>query len=242
MKKLALGIAPIIAVMAGPAFAEQQAPSRAEYDCANFNECAEDKAAAEAEGAEAAPVAGKQSRVANATRGMNIAGRFGKTVTEPPANGQADKGKAGLARPRSDTAGASAGRARVKASAVAPRPVAATAASTRLRLAQGITFATGSADLTAAARANVDVLAQSLLRPEKIQTRFRIEGHTDAVGDAAANKSLSERRAAAVLYYLVTKGVSAGRLELAGFGETALLEGVAPNAPENRRVVAKLIN
>jgi OOP family OmpA-OmpF porin len=49
--------------------------------------------------------------------------------------------------------------------------------------------------------------------------RLLIEGHTDASGDSAWNQTLSERRAAAVWQYLVTKGKVAGaRLTYRGFG------------------------
>jgi OmpA-OmpF porin, OOP family len=233
-----LGCASAIAMMLVPAMASAQAPSRAEYDCANFGECGDVKSDA---GQEAAP---SGARVSGSTRGMNISGRLGKKVTEAPSEAPASqrpvRTKANVTAAQKGMSAASG--ARPKLTSPAKRPMVSTAASTRLRLAQGITFMTGSADLTPAARANVDVLAESLLRPEKLSTRFRIEGHTDAVGEAAANKLLSERRAAAVHNHLVTKGVSASRLEMAGFGESALLQGVGPHAPANRRVETKLIN
>ena len=47
----------------------------------------------------------------------------------------------------------------------------------------------------------------------------RIEGHTDSRGNDAKNKELSQQRAESVLNYLVSKGVSAGRLFAVGYGE-----------------------
>lgn len=47
-----------------------------------------------------------------------------------------------------------------------------------------------------------------------------ISGHTDDIGDAGVNQSLSERRAKACFDYLVSKGISASRMTSAGFGET----------------------
>ena len=47
-----------------------------------------------------------------------------------------------------------------------------------------------------------------------------VEGHTDSQGADAANMALSQRRADAVLKYLVDHGVAAGRLTAKGYGET----------------------
>ena len=69
--------------------------------------------------------------------------------------------------------------------------------------------------------------------------RLRIEGHTDNAGDTAANLELSNARAAAVATWLTGKGIDAGRVSVAGLGDT---QPVADNATEdgrarNRRVV-----
>ena len=71
------------------------------------------------------------------------------------------------------------------------------------------------------------------------EMKLAIEGHTDNVGAAAANQSLSEKRAAAVKAYLVqTFRIDAARLTAQGFGAS---KPVTPNADEagrqkNRRV------
>ena len=69
---------------------------------------------------------------------------------------------------------------------------------------------------------------------EHADLKLTIEGHTDNVGNAAANRALSEQRAAAVKAYLVEKhGIDAGRLQTAGFGDA---KPAAPNAtPEGRQ-------
>ena len=51
-------------------------------------------------------------------------------------------------------------------------------------------------------------------------TRIRIEGHTDSRGRLRHNMRLSQRRAEAVMRYLVRHGVDAERLEAEGFGPT----------------------
>lgn len=68
--------------------------------------------------------------------------------------------------------------------------------------------------------------------------RLSIEGHTDNVGAASANLSLSRRRAERVKAWLVGQGVPAARLATQGFGDT---KPVADNRTEegrsrNRRV------
>jgi outer membrane protein OmpA-like peptidoglycan-associated protein len=45
-----------------------------------------------------------------------------------------------------------------------------------------------------------------------------IEGHTDSIGGAAFNQTLSEKRAAAVVAYLTAASISADRLSSSGVG------------------------
>jgi outer membrane protein OmpA-like peptidoglycan-associated protein len=66
-----------------------------------------------------------------------------------------------------------------------------------------------------------------------------IEGHTDSEGDADYNLELSERRAAAVVRYLVDAyGISADRLAAEGLGESAPVgDNATPEGrQQNRRV------
>ena len=68
--------------------------------------------------------------------------------------------------------------------------------------------------------------------------RLSIEGHTDNVGSAAANKQLSQGRANAIVDYLKRSGIEASRLKSQGFGAEA---PIADNRTEegrerNRRV------
>jgi OOP family OmpA-OmpF porin len=72
-------------------------------------------------------------------------------------------------------------------------------------------------------------------------TRAEIEGHTDDVGSDEANQALSERRADAVVAYLVdTFAISPSRISAVGYGES---RPIADNATEagkraNRRIGA----
>lgn len=98
-----------------------------------------------------------------------------------------------------------------------------------------ITFAPGSANLTAEGQAELDRVVQFLQEsPQPVE----IAGHTDADGDEASNQALSESRANAVRDYLVNAGIPADSLTAVGFGET---QPIAPNdKPEdkakNRRI------
>lgn len=101
----------------------------------------------------------------------------------------------------------------------------------------GITFATGQATITPASDAVLNDVAAVLTA--NADWKLRIEGHTDNVGDKAANLKLSNARAAAVAAWLTSKGIDATRLTTAGLGDT---QPVAENTTEdgrarNRRVV-----
>ena len=79
---------------------------------------------------------------------------------------------------------------------------------------------------------------------ENSHVKLDISGHADSVGSEKYNQKLSERRAQAVLEYLVKNGIERDRLTAEGFGESM---PVADNAtPEgrqqNRRVQVRIIN
>ncbi len=78
---------------------------------------------------------------------------------------------------------------------------------------------------------------------ERIKTlRFKVEGHTDAVGKASYNQQLSEKRAQSVLEFLSNKGVEKDRLMAEGKGASELLLPDKPDAMENRRVRITTLN
>ena len=64
--------------------------------------------------------------------------------------------------------------------------------------------------------------------------RIEIQGHTDNTGTPSYNKKLSERRARAIMDYLVSHGISQNRLTAVGYGES---RPIASNAtPEGRQM------
>jgi outer membrane protein OmpA-like peptidoglycan-associated protein len=87
-----------------------------------------------------------------------------------------------------------------------------------------VTFDFDKATIRDTARSTLDQLAALIAAGGAGE--IAIEGHTDARGDDAYNKRLSEQRAEAVKAYLAEKGVSAARLRTIGLGE---LRPVAPN-------------
>jgi OmpA-OmpF porin, OOP family len=102
---------------------------------------------------------------------------------------------------------------------------------------QGILFATGSDVIRPESTPTLKEIGDMLKAHPDL--RLRIEGHTDNVGQAAANQALSEKRAAAVREYLLrTFGVEATRLEAQGFGAArpAAPNDTAEGRQSNRRV------
>ena len=82
---------------------------------------------------------------------------------------------------------------------------------------EGILFPTGSAEILSSSHAVLDRVAETLTKYETV--KVSIEGHTDSRGDDEDNRKLSLRRAESVRDYLVSKGITASRLEVEGFGE-----------------------
>jgi OmpA-OmpF porin, OOP family len=99
-----------------------------------------------------------------------------------------------------------------------------------------INFETAKADIKAESQKIIDEMAAMLTSNPAL--KISIEGHTDNVGSAASNKTLSEKRAQAVMSALVAKGIAKDRLSSKGWGQE---KPVADNTSEdgkakNRRV------
>lgn len=103
-----------------------------------------------------------------------------------------------------------------------------------------IRFVSGQATIDDDSRGLMDRLVEVALRCP--MASLEIGGHTDSDGDEEANMRLSERRAQAVLEYMLRAGLPADRLYAVGYGQT---EPVASNdtaegKAQNRRIEFKV--
>ncbi|HST46078.1 MAG TPA: OmpA family protein [Luteimonas sp.] len=104
------------------------------------------------------------------------------------------------------------------------------------RVAIQVNFAVDKAEILPESRPQLEQVV-ALLKDDR-GLRLSVDGHTDASGDAARNRTLSEARARSVVAVLVASGIAADRLQARGHGAD---KPVADNGSEdgkakNRRV------
>lgn len=112
-----------------------------------------------------------------------------------------------------------------------------------VRLPDGVTFATGSANINPGFYDSLNSIAESLIQyPNSL---IDVYGFTDTTGSDATNQRLSEQRADAVANYLAARGVARSRIATRGYGESYDYLRVKTadnvNQPLNRRVEIKII-
>lgn len=86
-----------------------------------------------------------------------------------------------------------------------------------VELSDKVLFEFGKSDLTAASRQSLDKII--VVFNKYPDTNVEIQGHTDSKGSNDYNMTLSVKRATTVVDYLKTKGITAERLTVKGFGE-----------------------
>ncbi|MEQ9258833.1 MAG: OmpA family protein [Roseovarius sp.] len=102
-----------------------------------------------------------------------------------------------------------------------------------------VNFEFNSTQLDGAARATLDQQAAFIRHYPEV--RFRVYGHTDAVGSDAYNQQLGLRRAHMVVNYLVSRGISRSRLEaMVSYGERQPLIVSQGRERRNRRTVTEV--
>ncbi|MFA5940138.1 MAG: OmpA family protein [Sinimarinibacterium sp.] len=99
-----------------------------------------------------------------------------------------------------------------------------------------VRFDTGKATIKPESSKLLDEVATALKSAAAL--RLEVAGHTDNVGGAAANQTLSEARAQSVVAALVARGIAADRLTPRGYGQT---RPVAPNTTEDGRAANRRV-
>lgn len=107
---------------------------------------------------------------------------------------------------------------------------------------QIINFATGSNEIPDANKSVLDQAAVLMNRVPNVQ--LKVKGFTDATGNVESNKTLSHKRAQAVVDYLVSKGADPSKLSAVGLGQE---NPIADNSTEegkfkNRRIEFEVTN
>jgi outer membrane protein OmpA-like peptidoglycan-associated protein len=112
-----------------------------------------------------------------------------------------------------------------------------------VRLPDGVTFSTGSAQINPGFFDTLNNVAETLVKyPNSL---IDVYGFTDTTGAPATNQRLSEQRAQTVADYLAARGVARARMATKGYGEQydylRVKTGDNVNEPLNRRVEIKII-
>jgi OOP family OmpA-OmpF porin len=120
-----------------------------------------------------------------------------------------------------------------------------------VKIDEKVMFKTGSATILKKSYGILNAVADLMKKFPDQTKKVEVQGHTDDVGSAKANKRLSQRRAEAVMKYLVKKGISKKRLSAKGFGPEQPLVQVDKKKmskaelkaarEQNRRVQFKII-
>ncbi|TDM00093.1 MAG: flagellar motor protein MotB [Flavobacteriaceae bacterium] len=117
-----------------------------------------------------------------------------------------------------------------------PAPTTTEIAAQGSKLIEGLTFETNSAVLTGESWTKIEKAAAYI---KENGGQYFVDGHTDSRGKDTYNMALSQKRAAAVVSALASKGVDVATLTSRGFGETSLKcdESTPEGLLCNRRVV-----
>ena len=115
------------------------------------------------------------------------------------------------------------------------------AKSGRSAVLNNLFFDSNQATLKPRSRTELDRLVEFLRQDPAL--RVEVAGYTDNVGTPAANLTLSQRRAQAVLGYLAGHGIAAARLRAHGYGESKPLTANDSEATraQNRRIELRIL-
>ncbi len=125
--------------------------------------------------------------------------------------------------------------------ATKPTPVAPPKDTLQKYIPKNIFFEQSTSKMYVESQTELDRLT-SMLKSYPL-AKLTIEGHTDNIGNAAANQKLSEERAQSVKSYLIAKGVDNQRLTAKGYGSTRpLFREIKDKANSKNRRVEFIVN
>ena len=110
------------------------------------------------------------------------------------------------------------------------------------RSSAAITFVAGSSELTADGKRQALQFLTALKAPQLLGRRFDVNGYTDASGNPTTNRALSQKRAQAVVDFLVSNGADRAQLAAHGYGSDKPLDPANPASASNRRVEFVKVN
>uniref|UniRef100_A0A2A4Z7L9 Cell envelope biogenesis protein OmpA n=1 Tax=OCS116 cluster bacterium TaxID=2030921 RepID=A0A2A4Z7L9_9PROT len=105
-----------------------------------------------------------------------------------------------------------------------------------INLPSNVSFATGASAVRPEFYPALNAIAKTLARYN--QTILDVNGHTDNVGGAQFNQTLSEKRALSVANYVSSNGIDQRRLRIRGFGESS---PIASNSSSNGRAANRRV-
>lgn len=113
-------------------------------------------------------------------------------------------------------------------------------------IVENILFEFNKAELQEQSKQTLDKVVLAMLSNDKFNVE--LSAHSDSKGSDAYNLKLSEQRANSAKTYIISKGISAGRILAKGYGETKLINNCGNNVicsddehAVNRRLEFKLI-
>jgi outer membrane protein OmpA-like peptidoglycan-associated protein len=114
----------------------------------------------------------------------------------------------------------------------------------QIRIVDQVKFKTGSAVILPESDVILDAVKKILDENPEMAKKVRIEGHTDNRGGAAYNKKLSQKRAAAVMKWLTSRGIDRSRLTSEGYGFSRPIatNKTEEGRQENRRVEFHIVD
>lgn len=123
-----------------------------------------------------------------------------------------------------------------------PPPKKAKIVEEHIEISEKVQFAYNDSKILSVSNELLNDVATVMKQHPEVK-KIRIEGHASSEGNDQYNKDLSDRRANAVMEFLVNVGVNADRMEAVGFGED---RPIADNETEdgrekNRRVEFNIV-